>query len=43
MNGDILVEKLLALKPFVLRNVSNFPFEFKLNEKVSVFTTIEVS
>ncbi|CAD8078912.1 unnamed protein product [Paramecium primaurelia] len=43
MNGDILAEKLLVLKPFVVRNVSNFPFEFKINDKVSVTTTIEVS
>lgn len=43
MNGDILAEKLLALKPFIVRNVSNFPFEFKINEIVSITTSIEVS
>lgn len=43
MNSDVLAEKLLVLKPFVVRNVSNFPFEFKLNDKVSVTTTIEVA
>ncbi|CAD8092825.1 unnamed protein product [Paramecium sonneborni] len=43
MNGDIIAEKLLVLKPFIARNVNNFPFEFKINDKISLTSAIEVS
>lgn len=36
MNANVLIEKILSLKPFIQRNVKDYPFEIQLSDKVSL-------